>query len=79
MPWRSPLKLEGTDMRLVRVGLVELGKFWKEEEEERGKIVGADAGQVWERSDAIEGRMCRCAGASGICNITSYASGAWDT
>lgn len=44
MPWRSPLKLEGTDMRLVRVGLVELGKFWKEEEEERGEIVGADAG-----------------------------------
>lgn len=42
MPWRSPFKLEGTDMRLVRVGLVELGKFWKEEEEERGKIIGAE-------------------------------------
>lgn len=37
MLWRSPLKLEGTDMRSVRVGQVELGKFRKEEEEVRKK------------------------------------------
>lgn len=79
MLWRSPLKLEGTDMRSVRVGLVELGKFRKEEEEEREKKKQQARTQVWESAAAIKGRMCWCAGASGICNITSDASWAHET